>query len=161
MSQTLKGKATYHSFIGAVSFSAIITNGLAEPIGSHTFTRRADIQERVNANEELVGYKGRNHRWEVTVTCLCSTADFPATNANADALKAALLPLEVSVVALSTFAEATRTGNAATYGCPTLNGDYVYVEGGTVEMSAEWYKITLPLKKYDHQTAANLTKAVT
>ena len=161
MSQTITGLATIHSGGGTLTFSAIIANGKADAQSPVSFARRADIEDRPNFNGEPVGFKKRNDRWEVTVTCFCATSDFPTTNANSDALKAALLPKELSVVTLADFTEATRTGDAATYGCPSLNGAYVYKEGGTMEISGDWLKITLPLVKYAHETAANLTKAVT
>lgn len=158
--QTLRGQATVHSLLGTMTFAAILTNGAAE-VQSAPFNHKADIAERVDANEMVRGFKARNERWEVTVTFFATTADFPTSNAYADALKGAILPRLMSVVTLSAFEEATRTGNAATEGAPSINGDYIYKEGGTYEPSGDWLKVTLPLTKYTHQTAANLTKAVT
>ncbi len=159
MSQTLRGIATVHSILGTISYPAIIANGKLE-VMSAPFTHRVDIQERLDANEVVRGFKARNERYEVTVTCQCKTSDFPTTNLAADALKAALLPKKLSVVALSTFQEAVRTGDATTYGAPSINGNYIYKEGGGVEEVADWYKITIPLVKYEHETSANLVAAV-
>lgn len=158
--QTLRGQATVHSLLGTMQFAAVLTNGAAE-VQSAPFTHKADVQERVDANEMVRGFKARNERWEVTVTFFATTADFPTSNAYADALKGAILPRMMSVVTLSGFEEAVRTGNALTEGAPSINGDYVYKGDGTFEPSADWLKVTLPLVKFSHQTAANLTKAVT
>lgn len=160
MSQTYRGKATVHSVAGTITYSAVIANGRLE-VQTAPFTHKADIQERLDRNEEVRGFKIRNERIETTVTCICTTSDFPTSNADADALKAALLPKLLSVVTLASFKEAVRTGDATTYGSPSINGDYIYKGDGTVEETPEWYKVTIPLVRYIHETSANLTAAVT
>lgn len=162
MSQTLKGIATIHSILGTITYPAIASPGKLE-VMSAPFTHRADIDERLDANGEIWGFKAKNERYEVTVTCQCRTGDFPTTNLQADALKAALLPKMLSSVTLSGFQEAVRTGvaPASNYGAPPINGVYIYKEGGTVEESADWFKITLPLVMYMHEAADNLVHTVT
>lgn len=158
--QTIRGQATVHSILGTMTFAAIIANGRTE-VQSAPFNHKADIQERADGNEMIRGFKARNERWEVTITYFATTADFPTSNAYSDALKGACLPRLMSVVTLAGFEEAARTGAVLTDGAPSINGTYVYKEGGSFEPSGDWLKMTIPLVKYEHETAANLTKTVT
>jgi hypothetical protein len=148
MSTTLKGKATLEGISGTVTYTAIVANGALEAINADV-TDQADVQPRLNGGGEVQGFRARNHRKEISVTCL---ATISTGTARADALKAAILPPILSTVTLASFEQATGAG---------INGDYVYQGGGSIAYGDDWLRITLPLTKWDHETSANLTAAVT
>lgn len=147
MSVTLKGLATVHGISGAVTYSAIAANGALE-IQSAQVTDQADIRERLDKNGEFRGAAVRNRRKEITITCLATVS---TGSSYADAKKAIRVPDPMTVVDLSAFEEASGAG---------INGSYVYKSGGQVDYGDDWARLTLPLVKYDHETAANLTAAV-
>lgn len=148
MSTTLRGKATIEGISGSVTYAAIVANGALDVLSAEV-SDQADVQDRVDGNGIVRGFRARNGRKEITVTCLASVS---SGNARSDALKAVTLPARLSVVTLSGFEEGTLN---------SVNGPYVYRSGGTISYGDDWVRITLPLTKWDHETAANLTATVT
>ena len=145
------GKAT----VQGVELTALVT--LVSPaldaaakleVQGHTVTGGADISRRTDGNGEVQGYALRNKHKAITIDCYMVSAATPG--AGDDALKALQLPNECTKVTLANFDETD------------LNGDWVYEQGGQILRSPTGEaKITLPLVKFSHQTAANLTAAVT
>lgn len=146
-SATLKGKATVDGINGAVTYSAIVANGALDPLTAEV-TDQVDVQERVDGNGFIRGFRLRNARKEISVVCLASVS---AGNALADAKKAVIFPPKPSVVTLSGFDEAAAAG---------INGDYLYRGGGSISYGDDWVRITLPIQKYEHATSVDLTATV-
>jgi hypothetical protein len=149
MPATIRGKATIEGITGTVTYDAIVANGQLDPLSAE-FSDQCDVQQRLDGNGLVRGFRKRNERKEVTVTCLCSVS---AGNARADALKAVAFPAKLSVVTLAGFED----GHSPT----ALNGAYIYQGGGGLSYGDDYVRMTLPLMKYDHETSANLTAAVT
>ena len=148
MPATLAGKATVNGITGTVTYTAIVSAGALEAMDA-SVTDQADVQKRLDAHGDVKGYRVRNKRKEISVTCLMTVASGTAI---ADAKKAVILPPIVSTVVLAAFDEATGAG---------INGDYVYEGGGQISYGDDWAKMTLPLFKYDATAAATLVAAVT
>lgn len=149
MSTTLHGKATVNGINGTVTYAAIVSAGALDPLTAQV-TDEADVRDRLDAHGEIRGMAVRNKRKSVTVTCLCSVS--PTTQSLSDAKKAVIFPAIPSVVTLASFDEAGSAG---------INGPYIYKGGGTLDYGDDWVRMTLPLVKPEHETAANLVATVT
>jgi hypothetical protein len=154
MATELRGKVTLEGVSGTVTYAALVSPGALEVL-SGGVTDQADVQKRPAGNSEHQGYRIRNRRKEFSVVCLITVA---SGTARADALKAAIFPLIPSLVTLASFEEsaASRTGLSS-----VINGDYVYEGGASAQYEDDYVRMTIPLVKYDHQTATNLVAAVT
>lgn len=155
MATTLHGKATVNGVNGSVTYSAIVSAGALETMTAQV-TDEADVRDRLDANGELRGMAVRNRRKSVSVTCLASVS--PTSQSLTDAKKAVIFPYIPSVVTLSGFDEAGAAGGGGY--SSAINGSYIYRGGGTLDYGDDWVRMTLPLVKPDHETAANLTAAV-
>lgn len=149
MSKTLHGLATVDGISGTVTYAAIISPGALEALTAE-LTDNADVRKRLDRNSEVRGYAVRNKAKAFTVTCL-ATVD-PGSTVLADAKKALIPPPIPSAVTLANFDEASGAG---------INGSYVYEGGGTISYADDWVRMTLPLVKYAHESAANLVAAYT
>lgn len=156
MATTLHGKATVNGIGGVtVTYSAIVSAGALDPMSAQV-TDEADVRDRMDGNGEIRGMAVRNKRKTINVTCLASVS--PTSQSLADAKKAVIFPLIPSVVTLGGFDEAGAAGGVGY--SSAINGAYVYKGGGTVDYGDDWVRLVLPLTKYDHETASNLTVAV-
>lgn len=156
MSATLHGKATVNGINGTATYAAIASSGALDPMTGQV-TDEADVRDRLDGNGELRGMAVRNKRKTFSITCLASVS--PTSQTLSEARKAIIMPLIPSVVILAGFDEAPSLPGQNGYSS-AINGAYIYRGGGSVDYGDDWARITLPLVKYDHETAANLTAAV-
>lgn len=148
MNATLTGKATVQGISGTATYPAIVANGALDVISADA-TDTADVLERRDGNARLRGFAVRETGKELTLTCLCSVSSGASY---ADAKKAVIAPTVPSVVTVAGFDEAAAAA---------INGTYVYKGGATFAYSDDFVRMTLPLMKVSHETAANLCAAVT
>lgn len=148
MAKTLTGLATVDGIDGTVTYTAIVANGALEPQQA-TVTDEADIRERRNQVGDVKGYKVSNKRKSFNVTCLATVS---SGTSMADAVKAVVYPPIPGKVVLGSFDSADGAG---------INGDYVYLGGGSVQYADDWVRMVLPVVKPDATTADTLVTAVT
>jgi hypothetical protein len=149
MSATITGKATVHSLAGDIAYTSMDAAAKLEVAGSD-ITHTADVQKRIGANGEHVGYRVTNTRTTIALELYPTTVATPGTAANA---KKALLKLPIPcTITLSNFDEASASD---------INGDYIYEGGQKDSRTPDGYaKISIEVVRYTHATASTLLATV-
>jgi len=117
-----------------------------------TLQDAAQVDEFLNGKGQLLGFNSRDQRYSITIEL------YPKGATNAEARAGLTLPAVLSKVTLSGFADGAGTDS-------DLNGDWIYIGGGSKAWSPGQARLTLPIFRPldlpSGVTVTTLTTAVT
>lgn len=141
MSKKLAGRASVFAIDGTLAYTGVAT--IDNEVQAANMTDEFDVVELMDRRGEVIGKAARNRRRTLTIDFIPTDASTSNPQTEAGAKANVAFPDKLALVTLASF------------GITDIDGDWNYVGGGTVGMTAEGYiRMTLTLARNGDTPAA-------